>query len=139
NADGTGNSSTSKLSIQAGAVVVSANTLASGITLRSFDVDIDTSANPAAIGARRTLGSTASTFVSSGLSFPVSLAYDASGNLFIANASDNTVSEVAAGSSTATTFLSGLDQPRGLAFDASGNLFIANFGNFTVSKVAAGA
>ena len=57
---------------------------------------------------------------------PDALAFDASGNLFVANSGNDTVSEFAPGSTTPTATLSGLNRPIALAFDASGNLFVAN-------------
>ena len=53
NADGTGNDGVGTLSIDAGATVTSSNPTASAITLRGADIDIDTSANPAVVGAPR--------------------------------------------------------------------------------------
>ena len=51
-ADGTGDDGVGTLSIGAGATVTSTNPTAGAITLRGADIDIDTSANPAVIGAR---------------------------------------------------------------------------------------
>ncbi len=137
NADGTGNANTGNLAIQSGAIVVSANPSPSAITLGGYDIDIDTSAHPAVVGARRTLSSTVSGFVTSGVTNPGGLAFDSNGDLFIVNS--GIVSEVAAGSSTATPFItSGLFNPLGLAFDASGDLFISNYTSSIVSEVVAG-
>src|SRR5438105_2960982 len=63
---------------------------------------------------------TKNTFASA-LSFPVRLAFDASGNLFEADNSSGTIFKFTP-NGTKSTFASGLD-PFGLAFDASGNLF----------------
>ena len=52
-ADGTGDDGVGTLSIGAGATVTSTNPTASAITLRGADIDIDTSANPAVVGASR--------------------------------------------------------------------------------------
>ncbi len=77
---------------------------------------------------------TVTTFAS-GFSVPAGLAFDTAGNLYVANAGNNTVSEVSP-SGTVSTFVStGLNQPESLAFDTSGNLYIANTGDDTVSKV----
>ena len=54
------------------------------------------------------------------------LAFDASGNLYVANEGNGTVSEFAPGSTTPTATLTGLSYPVALAFDASGNLYVAN-------------
>ena len=71
-----------------------------------------------------------------GLSSPWAMAFDASGNLFVADRSLAAVSEFAPGSTTPTATLTGLSNPQGLVFDSSGNLFVANEGNGTVSEFA---
>src|SRR5262249_42047326 len=71
-----------------------------------------------------------------GLDGPDALAFDALGNLYVANAGNNTVSVFnnafgvvfGFGSTTPTSTLSGLNGPSALAFDAHGNLFVANEG-----------
>ena len=74
-----------------------------------------------------------STFAS-GFNDPVGLAFDAAGNLYVANVGNDTVSEVTPAGAV-STFASGFNDPNGLAFDAAGNLYVANIGNDTVSKV----
>ena len=65
---------------------------------------------------------------------PNGLAFDAAGNLYVANFGNNTVSQVTP-AGVVSTYASGLTDPLGLAFDAAGNLFVADsFGN-TVSQV----
>jgi hypothetical protein len=136
NADGSGNNGMGTLTLQPGSVVVSENAGSSAITLRGAAVHLGAGAS---VGARRVLGNTPTPFVTSGLNQPIGPAFDSTGNLYVANYGNSTISKVAAGSSTATPFVtSGLSQPHYLAFDASGNLYVANFGNGTVSKVAAG-
>ncbi len=140
NADGSGNDGGGTLAVQAGAMVVSDNPSGSAITLRGAAVNLDTSANRAAVGARRVLGSTATPFATSGLAAPAGLAFDASGNLYVANyyGYPNTVSKVTPDGNI-TCFVgcmsSVLNQPDALAFDASGNLYVANGGDNTISKV----
>src|SRR5262249_41733563 len=63
-----------------------------------------------------------------GLKGPDALAFDAHGNLFVANAANGTVSVFAPFSTTPTSTLTGVDGPSALAFDAHGNLFVANQG-----------
>ena len=67
-----------------------------------------------------------STFAS-GFNGPVGLAFDAAGNLYVANYGNSTVSEVTP-AGLVSTFASGFEQPYGLAFDAAGNLYVANYG-----------
>lgn len=84
--------------------------------------------------------------ISTGLSEPTDLAFDASGNLWVPNfgSGANSVVEYLAGSLTsnpspAATITSGLSTPTGVAFDASGNLWVASNGNSTVVEYAAGS
>ncbi len=76
---------------------------------------------------------TVSTFAS-GFSDPQGLAFDAAGNLYVANDGNNTVSKVTP-AGVVSTFASGFNGPDGLAFDAAGNLYVANENGNTVSKV----
>ena len=71
---------------------------------------------------------------------PWALAFDSSGNLYVANDGNNTVSKFAPGSTTpSATYSAGLSDPVALAFDSSGNLYVANDGNNTVSEFAPGS
>ena len=70
-----------------------------------------------------------------GLSGPAGLAFDSSGNLYVANHSNDTISKVTPSGSVSTFASVGLSGPDGLAFDASGNLYVANYSNDTVSKM----
>jgi sugar lactone lactonase YvrE len=87
---------------------------------------------------------------SGSLSGPIGLAFDASGNLWVASNRDSTVVEFSASQLTAsggptpaiTLSATGgsLDSPEGLAFDASGNLWVTNTsttGHGTVVEFAA--
>ena len=74
-----------------------------------------------------------STFAS-GFDDPVGLAFDSAGNLYVANAGNDTVSKVTP-AGVVSTFASGFDGPDGLAFDSAGNLYVANLGSNTVSEV----
>ncbi len=81
---------------------------------------------------------TLSTLVSSGLNDPTALAFDAEGNLFVANKGDNDITvlpattgslfgqSVTANTSVTLTAASGLNGPSEVAVSGSGNLFIAN-------------
>ncbi len=76
---------------------------------------------------------TTSTFAS-GLNGPYGLAFDAAGNLYVANGNDNTVSKVTP-AGVVSSFASGFNGPDCLAFDAAGNLYVSNEVGNTVSKV----
>ena len=74
------------------------------------------------------------------MSDPDALAFDSSGNLYVANEGNNTVEKFAPGSTTASaTYSAGMSEPDALAFDSSGNLYVANLGNSTVDKFASGS
>jgi DNA-binding beta-propeller fold protein YncE len=63
------------------------------------------------------------------------VAFDSSGNLYVANYYGDTVSEFDSGGNLITgSFVPGLDHPTGLAFDGSGNLYVANALAGTVSE-----
>lgn len=67
---------------------------------------------------------------------PWCVATDASGNVFVANQANNTVSKITA-SGTATqawATLASNASPYAITVDASGNVYVANYNN-TVSKV----
>jgi DNA-binding beta-propeller fold protein YncE len=59
---------------------------------------------------------TVSTFAGDGISYPWGLAFDAAGNLYVAN----TISKVTPAGVVSTFVSSGLDAPEGLALDSAG-------------------
>src|SRR6266487_254920 len=75
-----------------------------------------------------------STFASGSI-YPVGLAFDEAGNLFVgwANAGSGAVYKFTP-AGVRTTFASGLNYPSGLAFDKAGNLFVADEGSGAVYK-----
>ncbi len=75
---------------------------------------------------------TVSTFAS-GFNDPVSLAFDAAGNLYVGSGEVHTVDKVTTAGKI-SIFVSGFTSPTRLKFDSSGNLFIADGGS-TVSEV----
>ncbi|WP_395752862.1 IPT/TIG domain-containing protein [Prosthecobacter sp.] len=85
-----------------------------------------------------TLVQDCSTTTLTGLASPRALAFDSSGNLFVANSNDNTVSKFAPGTTVPSATLVCGWNPYALAFDHSDNLFVANFFDGTVSKFAPG-
>jgi sugar lactone lactonase YvrE len=76
-----------------------------------------------------------STFAT-GLSNPTGLAFDPTGNLFVANYGTGTIDKFTS-SGVKSNFATGLSDPTGLAFDKSGNLFVSNYDIGTISKFAA--
>lgn len=63
----------------------------------------------------------------SGLSYPTGLAFDAAGNLFVADASNNDVVKYTPGGVASVFTSAGLYVPTGLVFDPAGNLYVANY------------
>jgi streptogramin lyase len=71
---------------------------------------------------------------------PFAIAFDASGNIWVTNVGDNTVSELSPTSTpgiyqTITTYNVG-NSPEGIAIDASGNILVTNEGDDTVSELS---
>ena len=73
-----------------------------------------------------------STFAS-GLDYPTGLAFDSSGNLYVANCNGGTIKKFDP-SGNGTVFASGLSSPWSLVFDSGGNLCVANCGGGTIEK-----
>jgi len=80
---------------------------------------------------------TASTYAT-GFTTPIFLAFDASGNLYVADSSDDVVYLVPPGGGSKSTYATGFTNPRGLAFDASGNLYVSDSGDNVVYLVPPG-
>ena len=78
------------------------------------------------------------TLPTTGLNSPSDLIVDAAGDLFIADAGNNGIWEIAAGTSTLRSVASGLDDPTALAMDGAGNLFIVESTPGSVVEVPAG-
>jgi streptogramin lyase len=75
------------------------------------------------------------TFSGPGLSAPVSLAVDASGNIWTANTGNNSVSKILPTGAVAGNFVGGgLNNPFDIAVDTPGNLWISNFNGNSLSK-----
>ena len=82
-----------------------------------------------------TLSGVQSTFVSSGLSAPEGLAFDAMGNLYEADFNTGKVQKFDPnGNLLDGSFITGLSLPIGLAFDAMGNLYVSDYGNGNIKK-----
>jgi len=100
-------------------------------------------------GTAGNYGSSDGTGSAASFSEPVGIAVDASGNLYVADAGNNTIRKItsagvvstlagtagnygsADGAGTAASF----DSPEGIAVDASGNLYVADAGNNTIRKI----
>jgi DNA-binding beta-propeller fold protein YncE len=74
------------------------------------------------------------------LNFPMGLAVDAKGNLWVANYGDNNILVFSPGYALQKeTITQGITLPTGVAFDPQGNLWVTNDGNFTVTEYTGGA
>lgn len=85
------------------------------------------------------ISSSGTTTFDSGLDDPQGLAFNSSGNLFVANAGSGDISEFSPSGGLITgTYATGLDDPTGIAFDSAGNLYVANSGSNDIVKILAG-
>ena len=78
--------------------------------------------------------------IGSGFNFPIGVAVDGSGNVFVADYGNNAVKEIVALGgfhSTVNTIGSGFSSPIGVAVDGSGNVFVADAGNNAVKEIVA--
>ena len=86
-------------------------------------------------GASFTPASIVGTLVSSGLKAPQGLAVDSSGNVYIADSSNNAIREWNANTQVVSTLVStGLNLPTGVAVDAQGNVYIADSKNNAIKE-----
>jgi len=78
--------------------------------------------------------------ITTGIDYPVGLAVDKSGTLYVANIDNNTITIYPAGaSSPSLTITQGLSDPYGIAVDSSGDIFASNLGTDQVLGYKAGA
>ena len=95
-------------------------------------------------------GSTNGTGVSAKFSSPRGVAVDASGNVYVADASNHQIRKItvagvvttlagsgAAGSTNGTGVSAKFSSPRGVAVDASGNVYVADRSNNAIRKITA--
>jgi hypothetical protein len=75
-------------------------------------------------------------FTAGSLNAPSGIALDNSGNAWIANSGNGTVTKLSSDGTSATVYTGGgLSTPYGLAIDAGGNAWVANFGNSSVTQI----
>ena len=68
---------------------------------------------------------------------PSDIAVDGMGNIYVADAGANTVSEILASNGSQVTLASGFNFPLGLALDSSGNIYVADHANGAVKEILA--
>ena len=71
----------------------------------------------------------------SGYSGPEATAFDASGNFYVTNVTNNTIRKFNSSGTFISTFGTGLNQPNGITFDASNNAYITNTGTNSIIKI----
>jgi streptogramin lyase len=65
------------------------------------------------------------------------VAIDASGNAWLTNAGNNTVTQISSSGATGTVFTGGnMSSPSSIAIDASSNIWIANQGNGSITQIS---
>ncbi len=87
------------------------------------------------LGAGLTLDPGTISSVGGGFTTPMSVAVDAAGNTYFADAGANAVLEFAPGSTTAVKLGTGLKKPAGVAVDGAGDVIIADTGNNQIVEV----
>jgi hypothetical protein len=88
------------------------------------------------LGPQVTFSPATQSTLGSGFGIPGGVAVDGSGNVFVADASNNAVKEILAGG-TVNTLGSNFNNPTGVAVDGSGNIFVADSGNNAVKEILA--
>lgn len=94
-------------------------------------------APPATAGPVPLLANASVRVIATGFSAPAGLAFDKSGNLYVANFLNNTVDRISAdGSRSQFSSGSNLKGPIGLAVDSLGNVYVANYIAGTVARIS---
>ena len=135
NETGYGSGSVGSLAIASGAEVLTTG----AITLRGAAVNIATGEDAAHVGGQVTGVQTTVSNRYTGLVYPGAVAVDASGDVYVANLGNNTVSKFLPGASTPSLTLTGLDYASSMAFDSSGNLFVVDGYGSSISEFTPGA
>ncbi len=100
------------------------------LTLTDTDGDsVPVDLSGTGLGAAITVDPATQSTIGSGLKSPESVAVDAAGNVFVADAASDSVYEFPGGTGSGKALGSGLRQPGGVAVDAGGNLYISDTGN----------
>jgi len=74
----------------------------------------------------------------SGFKSPAGVAYDAAGNVYVADETNNAVYKIPAAGGTPVAIGSGFSSPLGVALDAAGDVFVADANNNAVKEIPVG-
>jgi sugar lactone lactonase YvrE len=119
----------SAVGLQAGVVVLAD---ASGAAINTVNI------SGVGLGAAATVDPGTVTQLGTTFKTPEGATIDSLGNLYVADAGSNTITEFAAGSTTGTAISTGsiaLNGPSGVAVDAAGDLYIADTGNNRIVEI----
>ena len=76
--------------------------------------------------------------IGSGFKFPDQVAFDAAGNVYVADESNNAVYKIPVAGGATVAIGSGFSFPSGVAVDAAGNVYVADAGNNAVKEIPVG-
>jgi DNA-binding beta-propeller fold protein YncE len=88
------------------------------------------------LGPQLTFSPATQSTLGTGFNFPGGVAVDGSGDIFVADASNNAVKEIRAGG-TVTNLGNNFNSPMSVAVDGSGNVYVADTGNNAVKEILA--
>jgi sugar lactone lactonase YvrE len=112
-----------------------------GVTLTTTAGQLLASAYVSGVGTgpQVTYSPAVQSILGSNFGAPGGVAVDGSGNVFVADTSNNAVKEIVAagGYTNVLTLASGFSQPNGVVVDGNGNLFVADAGNNAVKEILA--
>jgi len=98
-----------------------------------------TALSPTGSGVAPAGYSSSPVIIRSGFKYPAGVAVDAAGDVYVADESNNAVTEIPVGGGTPISLGSGFNAPEGVAVDAAGNVYVAANAGGVVEKIPAGS